>query len=567
MVYSQSPISIPNTASQCGVLYYIPPSPSQSYYMYQGNYSTIIQVGNPNSDICRGRGFLFFNLVSIGNFVNNINDVTGAKLIFDTGSSSAGNNSVKITKLSSMMIGTDAPSAYSQIGSSGQISVAQDLTANTNNNVVVISKQTIVDAYNSLQSLLFIGLVHLDEVNNGIEIKNANLVIDYTVPVTSPPSAPTGLQVSNVNQTTCTLSWDRNTTQSVTKYEVYQVLSTGNTKKAEVTQPSSGSKVSVNLTGLTENTPYTFCVKALNAAGGSGCSTVSFTTKPKTPSISLPSYLCKGQSYSLSATNWLSGSFKWESSSNLSISDVWSSSTTISANSTGSGWVKIMYGNEQMQIRYVDVEAAPAKILSLDLPSSAYSSSPVVLNVTANTLLLSPSDISWTCSPTYDSDIQPYGNPVLAAFCKTGSYSVTASITNNCGTASKTNYISVTVSGLWNGPCNVPYVKSPNGNYKDELSDAERKSDFETLIYPNPVSNTLSIEVIRQSSDRNIVNNDDPTYDIRLYDGQGNMLRQASVKDSKVEFNVSKLPNGIYYLHVYDGVSATPEIQQIMVEH
>ena len=32
-------------------------------------------------------------------------------------------------------------------------------------------------------------------------------------------------------------------------------------------------------------------------------------------------------------------------------------------------------------------------------------------------------------------------------------------------------------------------------------------------------------------------------------------------------FNVSALPNGVYYLHIYDGVNNTPEIQQIMVEH
>ena len=35
----------------------------------------------------------------------------------------------------------------------------------------------------------------------------------------------------------------------------------------------------------------------------------------------------------------------------------------------------------------------------------------------------------------------------------------------------------------------------------------------------------------------------------------------------EVQFDVSNLPNGIYYLHVYDEVSETPEIRQIMVEH
>ena len=57
------------------------------------------------------------------------------------------------------------------------------------------------------------------------------------------------------------------------------------------------------------------------------------------------------------------------------------------------------------------------------------------------------------------------------------------------------------------------------------------------------------------------------TFDIRLLDIQGNLLRQATSKGGKTEFNIADLPNGAYYLHIYDGVNNTPEIQQIMVEH
>ena len=49
--------------------------------------------------------------------------------------------------------------------------------------------------------------------------------------------------------------------------------------------------------------------------------------------------------------------------------------------------------------------------------------------------------------------------------------------------------------------------------------------------------------------------------------GQGNLLRQAATKGGAVQFNVSNLPDGIYYLHVYDGVSEKPEMQQIVIEH
>ena len=58
----------------------------------------------------------------------------------------------------------------------------------------------------------------------------------------------------------------------------------------------------------------------------------------------------------------------------------------------------------------------------------------------------------------------------------------------------------------------------------------------------------------------------DPTYDVRLYDGHGNMVRQTTTQGGTVQFNVANLPIGIYYLHIHDGVSREPEIQQIVVE-
>ena len=59
----------------------------------------------------------------------------------------------------------------------------------------------------------------------------------------------------------------------------------------------------------------------------------------------------------------------------------------------------------------------------------------------------------------------------------------------------------------------------------------------------------------------------DTEYDLRLYNSLGNMELQKKVKSGTVQFNVANLPDGIYYLHIHDGVSATPEMHQIVVEH
>ena len=98
-----------------------------------------------------------------------------------------------------------------------------------------------------------------------------------------------------------------------------------------------------------------------------------------------------------------------------------------------------------------------------------------------------------------------------------------------------------------------------------------------SLAYPNPVSDILNIETDAQAaapatqsiqSTAGIIKNTSAaTYDIRLYDEHGKLMRQKKAKSGKVQFNVSHLPNGNYYLHIYNGVSEKPEIHQIMVKH
>ncbi|MDR1200798.1 MAG: T9SS type A sorting domain-containing protein [Tannerellaceae bacterium] len=95
--------------------------------------------------------------------------------------------------------------------------------------------------------------------------------------------------------------------------------------------------------------------------------------------------------------------------------------------------------------------------------------------------------------------------------------------------------------------------------------------------YPNPVSDILQIEIdqhaiaraeaLRQTTTDGKSLKIDPTYDIRLYDGQGNLLRRTTAKGGKVEFNVAGLTTGIYYLHVYDETGNKPEVRQIVVQH
>jgi len=87
------------------------------------------------------------------------------------------------------------------------------------------------------------------------------------------------------------------------------------------------------------------------------------------------------------------------------------------------------------------------------------------------------------------------------------------------------------------------------------------------IAYPNPVNDILTIEIDGDAAQALLPVKTSLTFDVRLYDEQGNLLHQAKTKGGVVQFNVGNFPDGIYYLHVYDGVNSMPEMMQIMVEH
>ena len=128
----------------------------------------------------------------------------------------------------------------------------------------------------------------------------------------------------------------------------------------------------------------------------------------------------------------------------------------------------------------------------------------------------------------------PNGNQVYAFFNE-GEYQIAFVLTNICG-------------------------------YKDtgmRIYAYGNKSSSNTgaTVYPNPVGDILYIDIDPPSDVKT-----QTAFDARLYDGQGNLLRQAFTMGGTVEFNVSKLTEGLYFLHIYDGGNLKPEIHQVMVE-
>jgi chitodextrinase len=102
------------------------------------------------------------------------------------------------------------------------------------------------------------------------EVEDYTVVIGAGTPDTQAPSTPGNVSVSSVAQTTATISWSASSDNvAVTGYEVYQGS----------TFVTSTTSTSVNVSGLSASTSYTYSVRAKDAAGNeSGAGSVTFTT-------------------------------------------------------------------------------------------------------------------------------------------------------------------------------------------------------------------------------------------------------------------------------------------------
>ena len=97
-----------------------------------------------------------------------------------------------------------------------------------------------------------------------------------------------------------------------------------------------------------------------------------------------------------------------------------------------------------------------------------------------------------------------------------------------------------------------------------DMCDISESPLIQVTIFPNPVSGVLTVEI--NVEDFNNTGRQSSALDVRLYDWQGRMVRQTSTQGGTVQFDVSNLPEGVYYIHVYDGVNPTPEVHQVVVE-
>ncbi|MEB3345847.1 fibronectin type III domain-containing protein [Aquimarina gracilis] len=184
-------------------------------------------------------------------------------------------------------VDTEAPTAPTNLTASNSTQTTVDLSWNASTDNIGVTAYDVyrgntIIASVTATSYQVTGLTENTTYSFRVKAKDAmdnvsgfsNTANATTLPVdTEAPTAPTNLIASNSTQTTVDLSWNASTDNiGVTAYHVYQ----GNTIIASVTTTS------YQVTGLTENTTYSFRVKAKDAMDNvSGFSnTANATTLP-----------------------------------------------------------------------------------------------------------------------------------------------------------------------------------------------------------------------------------------------------------------------------------------------
>ena len=131
--------------------------------------------------------------------------------------------------------------------------------------------------------------------------------------------------------------------------------------------------------------------------------------------------------------------------------------------------------------------------------------------------------------------------------------------------------ISTTVNNNWAGTI-IAYVNGAAPPMKTVFSTCSKGAGNDpgsyVTIYPNPTSGLLYIAIDAEAAQSLLAAKvSSLSFDVRLYDGQGTLHLQQKTKGGTVEFDVTNLPDGFYYVHVYDGVNSTPVMLQVVVEH
>jgi subtilisin family serine protease len=338
-------------------------------------------------------------------------------------------------------------------------------------------------------------------------------------PDTTPPTQPTNLTVSNEQDTQVTLSWNASSDNvGVTGYEIFvDGVSLGTT-----------AGISVNITGLTACTSYNFGVRALDAAGNaSGTATAVGSTTGCSGGGGTP--FTEGYFFETGLEGWADGggdcarsntSFSWEGSYSIRLRDnsgVASSMTSPSYDLAGLGSVEIsfyfypnsMENGEDFWVRYNDGsgwQTVATYASGSSFNNGSFYTATVTLDA-ASFDLTDGAQFRLQCDASGNGD-QVYIDEVTVTGSQTSGSAAGAIATIH----------------------EMPSLRT---------LDASDLVEVDVELYPNPVSDLVSVRVADEISQ------------IIVFNVQGQeMFRQSYEGIEQTSLDVSTLAAGVYLITV-----------------
>lgn len=92
-------------------------------------------------------------------------------------------------------------------------------------------------------------------------------------------------------------------------------------------------------------------------------------------------------------------------------------------------------------------------------------------------------------------------------------------------------------------------------------------------VYPNPVDQTLFVDIAELEETDGVdgvaraPKAASDSYELRLFNFQGALVRNLRVTNRQVSIDVSGLPGGNYFLHILRDGATTPEVHKVIIKH
>jgi predicted Zn-dependent protease len=237
------------------------------------------------------------------------------------------------------------------------------------------------------------------------------------------------------------------------------------------------------------------------------------------------------------------GTYSWNKSSNITLSSTSENNATFTASAAGTGWIALNVGSQEVTRKVIWLGPITVSSISgpISTPNGQYAQ--YAANIPTGA---SPTSYQWILNPQLNNNL--YGTNTVSldiAFYTAGNYQLVCRIQNGCG---------------W-------------GNYYTTNLNVYNSGSY-SLAYPNPAFDVLTvsfnpekIEEAKASLRSSGSAKKSFLLNIKLLDISGGVVHQTTSTSENITIDVSRLKNGMYLLHVLDGISNEPEVHKIMVQH